>query len=350
MHNSANTLLLAGDWMYKLIISSEYSRFRHISLILFITLVVFSFQPQFVEPVQSLISIGLICVLILLFYLNMYWLVPKFFFKSRYTDYAVLIFITITIIVFIYFWSWRILSIYRRPDAYREAASVLSVSFIILVLTMSSTAIKLFQRVVLDSMRIHELEKTTMRAEMEQLKNQVNPHFLFNMLNNANALTQKDPAKASQVLMKLSDLLRYQLYDSARPSVLLTAEIHFLEDFLNLENIRRDNFEHLVSKQGELSGVMVAPLLFIIFIENAIKYSMDSEKKSYVQVYFNIIRTVLHFKCINSKPNIISSSNGIGGLGLINVKRRLELIYPDKHTLMIHEHDNTFTVSLTIQL
>ncbi|MBX2896104.1 MAG: histidine kinase [Cyclobacteriaceae bacterium] len=350
MVNSVNTVSLAGDWMYKFFVSSQYSRYRHVSMIVFITLVVFSFQPQFIEPFQSVIGIGLIVALVLLFYLNMYWFVPKFFFKSRYTDYAILIIITIAIIVFIYFKSWEILAKYRRADAYREAASVLSVSFIILVLTMSSTAIKLFQRAVVDSMRINELEKASMRAEMEQLKNQINPHFLFNMLNNVNVLTQKDPHKASQVLMKLSDLLRYQLYDSARTSVLLTADIHFLEDFLNLEKTRRDSFEYLVSKQGDLSGIQMAPLLFITFVENAVKHNMDSEKQSYVQLYFTVHNRVLHFKCINSKPRITVSKSNVGGLGLANVKRRLELIYPEKHLLIIDDQPDTYTASLTIQL
>ena len=86
------------------------------------------------------------------------------------------------------------------------------------------------------------------------------------MLNNANVLIEDDPKKASQVLMKLSDLLRYQLYDSSRDNVLLTSEIHFLEDFLNLEKVRRDNFNFLISKEGELSGEQVPPLLFISFI------------------------------------------------------------------------------------
>jgi len=350
MSNSANTVLIARDWIYKLFVSSEYRFYRHITLISFITFVVFSFQPQFVEPVQSAIRSGLVILLVLLFYINMYWFVPQFFFKSRYTGYVLLIIITIAIIVFIYFLGWEILVPYRRADAYREAASMLSVSFIILVLTMSSTAIKLFQRSVLDSIRINELEKTTMRSEMEQLKNQINPHFLFNMLNNANVLTQKDPAKASQVLMKLSDLLRYQLYDSARSSVLLTADIHFLEDFLNLEQIRRDNFEFLVSKQGEISGVQIAPLLLITFVENAIKHNMDLERQSYVHLYFDVRNNELHFKCINSKPRIVATKKEVGGLGLANVKRRLELIYPARHILQTDDNTDTYSVSLTIKL
>ena len=123
---------------------------------------------------------------------------------------------------------------------------------------------------MLDTQLINELERSKTLTELEQLKNQINPHFLFNMLNNANVLTKKDPEKASQVLMKLSDLLRYQLYDSSRDKVLLTSDIHFLEDFLNLEKVRRDNFDYMISKEGNLSGVFIPPLLFISFVENAV--------------------------------------------------------------------------------
>ncbi|MDR7131846.1 sensor histidine kinase YesM [Algoriphagus sp. 4150] len=350
MSNSEKSSVMEKDWVYRFFVSSDYRLARHISLIIFITLVLFNSLPQFIEPVQSIINSGLVLVFVLLFYLNMYWYVPRFFFTDRYFAYALSVISTIAIISAIYFFSWDILASYRRADAYREAAGFLSVSFVVLMLTMASTAIKLFQRSVLDSLRINELEKTTLRSEMEQLKNQINPHFLFNMLNNANVLTQKDPVKASQVLMKLSDLLRYQLYDSARSSVLLTAEIHFLEDFLNLEQIRRDNFEYLVSKQGELSWVQIAPLLLITFVENAIKHNVDLEKKSYVHLYFDVSHNQLLFKCINSKPRIVSKKTEVGGLGLANVKRRLELIYPAKHALQIEDNTDTYSVSLTISL
>ncbi|WP_225587049.1 sensor histidine kinase [Algoriphagus sp. Y33] len=338
------------DWVYRFFVSSDYRLARHISLIIFLTLVLFNSQPQFIEPVQSIINSGLVLVFVLLFYLNMYWYVPRFFFTNRYFAYALSLISTIAIISAIYFFSWGILASYRRADAYREAAGILSVSFVVLVLTMASTAIKLFQRSILDSLRINELEKTTLRSEMDQLKNQINPHFLFNMLNNANVLTQKDPVKASQVLMKLSDLLRYQLYDSARFRVLLTADIHFLEDLLSLEQIRRDNFEYLISKQGQLSGVQIAPLLLVTFVENAIKHNMDLEKKSFVQLYFDVSNDELKFKCINSKPGIATARKEKGGLGLANVKRRLELIYPGKHTLQIDDTTDTYGVSLTISL
>lgn len=200
-----------------------------------------------------------------------------------------------------------------------------------------------------DKLLIYELEQSKTSAELEQLKNQINPHFLFNMLNNANVLTKKDPEKASQVLMKLSDLLRYQLYDSARDKVLLTSDIHFLEDFLNLEKVRRDSFDFLISKEGDLSGVQIPPLLFISFVENAVKHNNDATKPSYVHLYFDLRAGRLFFKCINSKPMLKSIGN-TGGLGLTNIKRRLELLYPATHSLIIDEDPEKYCVTLTLIL
>jgi sensor histidine kinase YesM len=350
MSSTANTSLTEKNWVLQFLVSSKYRLYRHLALICLIGLVLFNGKPLFTEPALTYSRIVAITLFVLLFYTNMYVLVPRFFFKSHYAAYALSVAAIIAIISFGYLWGWSILAPYKRADANREAINLLSLSFVVIILVSASTAIKLFQRSINDSMRIHELEKTTMRSEMEQLKNQINPHFLFNMLNNANVLTQKDPLKASQVLMKLSDLLRYQLYDSARPSVLLTGEIHFLEDFLDLETIRRDKFKFLVSKEGELSGIQVAPLLLITFVENAVKHNMDPENESYIHLYFDVRNEEFHFKCINSKPRIEVKQNRPGGLGLANVKRRLDLIYPGKHALQTDDDTDAYIVNLTIKL
>jgi LytS/YehU family sensor histidine kinase len=218
-----------------------------------------------------------------------------------------------------------------------------------MMLIIASAAVKLFQQWIADAQLIYDLELAKTNAELEQLKNQINPHFLFNMLNNANVLIEDDPKKASQVLMKLSDLLRYQLYDSSRDKVLLTSEIHFLEDFLNLEKVRRDNFNFLISKEGELSGVQVPPLLFISFVENAVKHNNDSTKLSYVNLFFDVRHTELFFKCINSKP-VVKAVNKSGGLGLDNIKRRLELLFPSLHDLKIEDNPETYCATLTLKL
>lgn len=235
-----------------------------------------------------------------------------------------------------------------RLDAKKEDISLLPLSFIIIVLLSASASIKFFQKWIVDKQRIHELETSKISTELEQLKNQINPHFLFNMLNNANVLTKKDPEKASQVLMKLSDLLRYQLYDSARDKVFLTSDIHFLEDFLNLEKVRRENFDFLISKVGDLNGVQIQPLLFISFVENAVKHNNDSANSSYVNLFFEVKNNELFFKCINSKPTV-KAVNNTGGLGLANIKRRLELLFPNLHNLKIDDYPETYCVTLSIK-
>ena len=202
----------------------------------------------------------------------------------------------------------------------------------------------------MDAQLINDLEQAKTSAELEQLKNQINPHFLFNMLNNANVLTKKDPDKASQVLVKLSDLLRYQLYDSAREQVFLTSDIHFLEDFLNLEKIRRDSFDFIISKEGDLNGVQIPPLLFISFVENAVKHNNDSEKTSYVNLEFKNQNGELIFKCVNSKPIVKAVKNNSSGLGLANIKRRLQLLFPDSHILKIEDSETIYAVMLSIKL
>jgi LytS/YehU family sensor histidine kinase len=273
----------------------------------------------------------------------MYLLVPKFLLRNRYYGYG------FGIVAYLGLAYLLVSHVKPYLEADRKDQILVPTIFWIVVLVAASTAIKLFQRWIRDSERINELEKTTIQAELEQLKNQINPHFLFNMLNNANLLTQKDPVKASQVLMKLSDLLRYQLYDSTRPKVLVTADIQFLTDFLNLEKIRRDNFDFQINQEGEINGVQVAPLLFINFVENAIKHNVDAERLSFVDLNFKVKGDELYFKCINSKPPVKVKSNP-GGLGLANLKRRLELLYPGQHDLYVRDEAHLFCVALMIKL
>lgn len=122
------------------------------------------------------------------------------------------------------------------------------------------------------------MEKATKQAELQQLKKQINPHFLFNMLNNANILVKDAPDEASQILEKLDNLLRYQLNDSTRREVFLTADIQFLTSFLELEKVRRDHFEYTIFQEGNMENICIPPLLFIPFVENAVKHNLDSRQ------------------------------------------------------------------------
>lgn len=348
MNETLNKQLIDKDLMLQFFISKKYRWHRHLFLIGFSIVVLYYSNPEYIEPTETYSRIVTFFQVLLLAYSNMYVFVPNFLFKSKYVAYGLCMIAGIIMWMLIH----NAVSESFKPDLLPNAEddiNFLSLSFIVIVLYIASAAVKLFQRWMFDAQLIHELKEAKTNTELEQLKNQINPHFLFNMLNNANVLTKKDPDKASQVLMKLSDLLRYQLYDSARDKVLLTSDIHFLEDFLNLEKVRRDNFDFLISKEGDLNGVQIPPLLFISFVENAVKHNNDSSKSSFVNLYFNVQNNVLHFKCENSKP-ILKAIHKTGGLGLVNIKRRLELLFPTSHSLKIEESKEKFCITLSIKL
>jgi sensor histidine kinase YesM len=323
------------------LISSRYRLYRHLLLIGLMSLVMYNSTPEVAEPTLTLL------LFLLLFYTNMYWLAPKLLFKNKYALYCLSV---LGIIIILSAAIYYIGSYFVDSDTDIGSLNIPLFATFIVVLIAASSSIKLFQKWVVDKQLIYDLEKSKISTELEQLKNQINPHFLFNMLNNANVLTKKDPEKASQVLMKLSDLLRYQLYDSARDKVLLTSDIRFLEDFLNLEKVRRDSFDFVISKEGDLSGVQIPPLLFISFVENAVKHNNDSANASYVNLFFNVSNGELFFRCINSKPILKAVNTNSGGLGLANIKRRLELLFPSTHALKIEDNPETYCITLTIKL
>lgn len=351
MFTETDSNLFPNRSLLKFIVAPKFSIYRHLIPISLFAAGLYAKNEVYVEPVNSLSKVFMFIAIIFLFYLNMYRLVPALIFKGKYIQYFLWILFLFGIIAMLVLFLKSNLHTYLRLG-YEEGDNGpdllgLTVYFIFMA---ASTAIKLFQRLVAHTQRIIELETVTMEAELIQLKNQINPHFLLNMLNNVNVLTRKDPEKASQIVMKLGTLLRYQLYDSVREQVLLTADIKFLEDFLNLEKIRRDNFEAIIVKEGDLEGVQIAPLLFIIFAENAVKHNEDAEDKSYVHLHFSISGNQLGFECINSKPKEPELKAHIGGLGLVNIKRRLELLYPGKYKLIVQDLEDQFIVNLKIKL
>lgn len=335
MNDFTHQQLISENVIFRSLISPEHRILRHLLLIVFIGAVLYNSASVISNPVAIFVYF------ITLFYVNMYVLVPKLLFRNKNIEYCLSV-ISILVVM-------ATCGYFFNPFNKEKELNIPLFSFLTVLLLAASSSIKLFQKGMMDKLLIYELKQSKTYAELEQLKNQINPHFLFNMLNNANVLTKKDPEKASQVLMKLSDLLRYQLHDSARDKVLLTSDIHFLEDFLNLEKVRRDSFDFLISKEGNLSGVQIPPLLFISFVENAVKHNNDATKSSYVNLYFDVRNDELFFKCINSKP-MLKSVNNTGGLGLTNVKRRLELLFPATHSLNIEDDSERYCVTLTIKL
>jgi len=287
-------------------------------------------------------------------YFNIYYLVPKLFLQNKWLPYfgslvVIVIFIILSVVLvqeFLYE-SNKPIEVTGYFLVFINITSGI-ISFVLLF--AGTTTPILFRYWITDTQRADELESTTLESELKLLKNQINPHFLFNMLNNANMLIKKNNKDASEVLFKLEDLLRYQINDSSKDKVLLSSDIRFLNDFLNLEKVRRDKFEFTISKEGNISHIEIPPLLFIPFVENAVKHNNDSENVSYVHLYFKIIDNELLFTCINSKPKEAILKSDVGGLGQANIKRRLELLFPNRYTLEIKDEETTYSVYLTLSL
>ncbi len=291
-------------------------------------------------------------ILNIMCYLNIYLLTPHTLLRGRIDRYIwCIIAFSISFILF------AILTQSVHSDEYTynsmPLSSILveiSSSFLstCLVFVATSTMV-LFVQWMKEQKRAGELKIATKQSELNLLKQQINPHFLFNMLNNANVLLKCAPKDASQTLLKLEKLLNYQLNNCTREFVNLDSDIDFLNDFLNLEKIRRDRFEYSIIKKGGSTAFQVPPFLFIPFVENAVKHNPDIENESYTHIEFDIRENEFCFRCANSKPAIPLAKSKVGGLGLQNIRRRLELLYPNQHTLSITDEEKQFTVLLTIK-
>ena len=196
------------------------------------------------------------------------------------------------------------------------------------------------------------LEKEKTEFELSFLKAQVNPHFFFNTLNNIYSLIEDKDAFAANIVLKLSDLMRYTLYESNHTRIPLTRELQFIQDYVNLEKIRHKN--HVVIETTFSSapeGLEIAPLILITFIENAFKHGVNNSiDASLVQISASVHEHTLTFTVKNSKPGKLKREIVQGGIGLVNVRRRLDLIYPNSYQLTMQNQPSFYTVNLTIVL
>lgn len=346
-----------NNWFVEFFVDKKYRLYRHMLILGYIFIMIYNpdESKEFSGMYHYYHKILWLFYFLLMMYINMYILVPKLLFKNKFVMYLIslkiMIVVSYLIIRFVrtqYFGPFRILP--DKMDGVGFYREIIGVTNLLIMLVFSSTAIKLFQQWVLTTNRVNELEKNSLEIELRELKNQVNPHFLFNMLNNVNVLMKRDTNKASQVIMKLSDFLRHLLYQNKNESVALVSEVQFINDFLELEKIRRDEFSFRIQVQHEEEArkIMLPPNLFITFVENAVKHSVDLDNASEVNVGFSIEGNKLVFTCINTKPEEPVAVNESGGLGLGNIKRQLELLYGTKFNLDIKEGERDYYITLTL--
>ncbi|MFL5810835.1 MAG: sensor histidine kinase, partial [Flavisolibacter sp.] len=196
-----------------------------------------------------------------------------------------------------------------------------------------------------------EVAKEKAEAELNFLKSQINPHFLFNSLNAVYFLIDKNNSEARGALHKFSDMLRYQLYEVRDEKIRIEKEIGYLQDYIALQQLRSDNCVVHLDVEEDMKTFLVEPLLLIPFVENSFKHvSHFNGKENMINIALSRKNGHVSFIVRNTTEGGKRAPSDSSGIGLNNVKRRLELLYPMKHQLQIREHDGWFDVALTIKI
>ncbi len=219
------------------------------------------------------------------------------------------------------------------------------------LLVSTGAAVKLLMDYARAQRRMGEMAKEKAEAELNFLRSQINPHFVFNTLNAIYFQIDKDNKEARETVLQFSDIMRYQLYDCNTDKIDIEKELAYLEDYVQLQKKRRDeNYEVQWGFSGQVKGFSVSPLLLIPLVENAFKHiSHHNDQKNLVRIESGKLNGEFIFKVENTKENgLVNTEKPAGGIGLNNVKRRLELLYPDKHELKISNEEDWFRVELKL--
>lgn len=220
-----------------------------------------------------------------------------------------------------------------------------------LLLMGMNLGVKLYFMSQRDRERQKIIDQRNLEQQMEYLKYQVNPHFFMNTLNNIHALVDIDPERAKTTIVELSKMMRHILYEGSKKLIPLTREVEFLNLYVQLMRLRYTRKVHInVDVPPQLPELKLPPLMLIIFVENAFKHGISYREESFINIKLRVENKRLLFSCCNSKPTQVQRTNEKGGMGLQNVRQRLELLYDDDYTLDISDGEKTYEVKLDIPM
>lgn len=292
-----------------------------------------------------------------LVYIHLYLYVPKLLNRKKFFSY----FLITTLSIYGYsLLNYQLLNMIPRenmPERMTRFVGNITQNYDLLegvIVVILTYALKYTLIAFITQNELLKLQKEKLQLELNALKAQIHPHFLFNTLNNLYSLTLKNSEQASEMVLKLSDIMRYVLYQANEEKVLLSKEIDFISSYTELQRIRYHNrYDIRFDVEGKIEDQLIAPLLFIDFVENAFKHGIDKRfSDGFVHIQFTIEPDFIALQVTNS----IGTDEQAGfkqkeaGIGLYNVKKRLSLLYPQKHLLEISHDEEVFTVNLQIEL
>lgn len=294
--------------------------------------------------------------LVFIVYLNLNFLLPRYFQTKRYGLYVLGFGLVLALgtllnhLTFQYLADWLFEGYYFI--SYYEWGDILEFTFTYMALSTLLHLSKSWFELNEKKKAINRLEREKLDAELLSLKSQINPHFLFNSLNNLYSLSLDQDKRLPDLLLRLSDNLRYMLYESGDKFVPLQKEIQFLENYIDLQRIRapkRVDIQFAV--EGKIKDKAIAPLLLIHFVENAFKFgAKGSNTEAFVHIWCTVKENELVFTIHNNKGKLALPPKQGGGIGLSNTRKRLELLYPRQHQLRIEDNEDDFQIFLILTL
>lgn len=347
-------------------------------VVIFILLLMFILPVIFTRQEGNILWINVMKIwqdkflIIPVFVLNHWLLVPKLVLNKKYILYLVSISLLVTLVTAAYYFydNPRESGNVQRPPARREDrgrrndippvpvqqqrpqpvppyAELLIYTLLIVSVDTGLSFTKYWQRSEDEKIM---LEKKNVEAQLGMLRNQVSPHFLMNTLNNIYSLIDADWERSKQSVMKLSKLMRYLLYENQGKKIHLSKEFEFIRSYVDLMKLRYvDDVEIRLNIPEIHSDPEIPGLLFISYLENAFKYGTSYERKSFIEISFQLDDNFLYFSCLNSR-NVFQDNSKTGGLGLDNSRKRLDLLYNESYNLLIEEKEDIYSVRLKIPL
>lgn len=326
-----------------------YLEYIFLTIVIVVVFIFYSFDRRHpgINPIQIVFFLNFVVGALFI----SYFLLPRYFYTKKYTQFIIYFCIVIALVIFV---EEGILEKIYYPDT--RAKYFLGVFFNLLGCLPSITIICAFKfawDLLEKQSELENLKSTIQESELQFLKSQINPHFLFNNLNNIYSLAIEKSSKTPEMILELSAFLRYMLYECKARYVPLTREIDQLNSFIHLSQMQiEDRGDVEIEIENIESGYQIAPLILMVFVENAFKHSSSSQTDE-ISIQIKIWMTDdhrFHFECKNNyleQSNVHDLSQGIG---LENVKKRLELLYPNAHILKISRKNGHFEVDLTMLL
>jgi sensor histidine kinase YesM len=296
-------------------------------------------------------SIGLSTILIAMFYFNYFFLIPKYLLAKKYWLYFLFLLLAIAAVVLLS-GAIFLISDFNPELLAKTNPSVEKIIPVIIINALSLWLLAIVSSILFTVYnRLRQTEKEKLSAQIASLKSQINPHFLFNTLNNIYATAIDTSPKAADMVDKLAEMMRYTMKDTQQDFVLLEDEINYINNFIELQKLRLDRSVKLeYDILDNIPALQIAPMLLIPFIENAFKHGVNSEQKSHIRIEITMNKTEFQLMVVNNKVSVQQDIAERSGLGITNTWHRLNLIYPAKHLLVINDTEKEFSVSLHINL